>query len=348
MAPRAGRSSTSSFVDSLISGVKGADADPEPAEDRRRPSIPIAQAMAKSAEGAFAKIAELEQQIQNDIDSGRKIVEIDPARITHARITDRAAGFEGDKAYDELRESIRKDGQLMPVGVRKLGGEGNDEYETCWGHRRIAACRDLERKVLAIVVKPSDVNAAVMGYAENARRKSTSFIEQGHFFAALLSNQLFASQHDVAITLQVSKTWVSLALSAAEIPMEILQAVGDWRKCTKRQAVALRRAMDLPNGLEKMRSALKEIASRKGGVDVKVERLVAAATPSVAQYKARRVHKDGAGKAFIALEKDNEGVLCRFAQGVDPKLVEFIWEKLPSLCAEFEIAMPTKPVAQDD
>jgi ParB family transcriptional regulator, chromosome partitioning protein len=339
MATKSGRSSTSRFVESLISGGHAATAaSTPPREDPVRDAIPIVQTMARSADNAFARVVELEQKIQQSVDGGRTIIEIDPAGIRRARLTDRADGFTGDETYKELRDSIRKDGQHQPVGVRRLDAVGEDgaQYETCWGHRRIAACRELERPVLAIVLQPDDLRAAVMGYSENARRAGTSFIEQGRFFAALLERGLFVTQQDVAEALQVSKTWVSQAVQAADIPDDILDAIGEWRHSTKRQAMALRKAMDMPDGLHRMRATIGKAATAKGGITGKVAMLVEAAAPAAGPYGVKRRQRDAAGRAFVTLEKDSDGVIYRFAKAVDPQFVEFVWERLPGLHAEFD------------
>jgi ParB family transcriptional regulator, chromosome partitioning protein len=318
----------------LAGGSTASEASPPHGEEPTRGTIPIARPLAQSG----TEIDELERQIQRSVDNGRTVVEIDPTRIRRARLSDRADGFTNDTSYRELRTSIERDGQHQPVGVRRLALSASDgpEYETCWGHRRIAACRDLGRPVLAIIVQPDDMRAAMMGYAENTRRAGTSYIEQGRFFAALLDRRVFLAQQDIARALQVSKTRVSQALQAAEIPDEILNTIGDWRRCTKRQAMALRKAMDTPDGLQKMRAAIAKATRSKGGIRAKVAVLCEAAAPAARYGGVRRHQRDATGRSFVKLEKDAESIIYRFAKGIEPEFVEFVWERLPGLRAEFD------------
>jgi ParB family chromosome partitioning protein len=337
---------SAAFLDSVLSGIDTNPPTAPPTRPREETSrVPIIQEIERAGQGAFERLTELERQIEQDKKNGRLIVELDPAKIRRGRFTDRDPSFIHDEEFARLRASIQKDGQLMPVGVREAAHDGDGaEYETVWGHRRIAACRELGRPVRAVILQSDDLRAAVMGFAENARRANTSLIEQGRLFTALISDGMFAHQRDLAQTLEISDAQVSTAVRVAEIPEDILEALGDWRQCTARQALALRKAIDVPEGLERMRVAAvaPSFQQLKPGADStlksRIALLCAAAQPAApaASTERRRAHSDARGRQYATMEADRFGSVCRFPKSVEPGFVEFFWERLPELRAEFE------------
>lgn len=75
-----------------------------------------------------------------------------------------------------LADSIKDDGQLQPIVVSNGGGT----FELIAGHRRLEACRLLDRKVIAMVVDPGDAADAIRKQiAENVRRLDFTGIELG-------------------------------------------------------------------------------------------------------------------------------------------------------------------------
>jgi ParB family chromosome partitioning protein len=322
------------FVDSLLTSLNETPAVPEPVRQTRSVATPMAEEIGRAGGAAFQRLAELERQIKDDRASGRTIVEIDPSAIRRARFTDRDPSFINDQPFAELCRSIEEEGQLIPVAVREIPGE-KTAYETVWGHRRIAACLKLARNVRAIILQQDDLRAAVFGYTENAKRASTSLIEQGRYFAALISEALFVNQADLAKALQISEGQVSGALRVADIPDEILDAIGEWRRCTVRQAEALRKAIDVPDGLERIRAILPKVKESGGTVRDRVES-ICSAVRSPTKRPSSRTHTDGAGRTYIALQTDRFGVSCRFPKTTEPEFIEYIWQRVPELRTEFE------------
>jgi ParB family transcriptional regulator, chromosome partitioning protein len=123
----------------------------------------------------------------------------------------------------------------------------------------------------------------------------------------------------------------------AEIPEDILQALGEWRQCTGRQALTIRKAMDVPDGLERMRAAAQTIQPTKGTGTLKSRiALLCAAVQPPAPAVERRTHSDTRGRQYAVMEADRFGSVCRFPKRVEPEFVEFFWERLPELPTEFE------------
>jgi len=84
---------------------------------------------------------------------------------------------------NELAESIRSEGLLQPIVVRKAG----DKYQLIAGERRWRAFQQLKIKSIpARVVEASNASAAALGLIENLQREGLNPIEEAHGFASLI------------------------------------------------------------------------------------------------------------------------------------------------------------------
>lgn len=83
----------------------------------------------------------------------------------------------------ELAESIRSEGLLQPIVVRKAG----DRYQLIAGERRWRAFQLLKIKSIpARVVEASNASSAALGLIENLQREGLNAIEEAHGYASLI------------------------------------------------------------------------------------------------------------------------------------------------------------------
>lgn len=83
----------------------------------------------------------------------------------------------------ELAESIRAEGLLQPVVVRKVG----EKFQLIAGERRWRAFQELKLKTIpARVVTASDSSSAALGLIENLQREGLNPIEEAHGYASLI------------------------------------------------------------------------------------------------------------------------------------------------------------------
>lgn len=83
----------------------------------------------------------------------------------------------------ELAESIRSEGLLQPIVVRKQG----DKFQLIAGERRWRAFQLLKIKVIpARIVEASDASSAALGLIENLQREGLNPIEEAHGYASLI------------------------------------------------------------------------------------------------------------------------------------------------------------------
>ncbi|MES2697545.1 MAG: ParB/RepB/Spo0J family partition protein [Verrucomicrobiota bacterium] len=84
---------------------------------------------------------------------------------------------------NELAESIRSEGLLQPIVVRKTG----DKFQLIAGERRWRAFQLLKIKAIpAKIVEASDTSSAALGLIENLQREGLNPIEEAHGYASLI------------------------------------------------------------------------------------------------------------------------------------------------------------------
>lgn len=83
----------------------------------------------------------------------------------------------------ELAESIRAEGLLQPIVVRKAG----QKFQLIAGERRWRAFQQLKIKVIpARIVEASNASSAALGLIENLQREGLNPIEEAHGYASLI------------------------------------------------------------------------------------------------------------------------------------------------------------------
>ena len=125
----------------------------------------------------------------------------------------------GEDEILELAESIRKQGLLQPITVRKH----QDRYQIVAGERRVRACRLLgEETIPALVMdKVSDRRMAALGLVENIQRVDLNPVEEAVAMRQLLE-QYDYTHEQLADELGRSRSAVSNTLRLLSLPEEVL------------------------------------------------------------------------------------------------------------------------------
>ncbi len=117
----------------------------------------------------------------------------------------------------ELADSIRAEGLLQPIVVRKMG-EG---FQIIAGERRWRACRELGlKRIPAHIVEASEVSSAVLSLIENLQRADLNPIEEALGYASLLKD-FHLTQEAVAERVGKSRAAVANALRLLQLDREI-------------------------------------------------------------------------------------------------------------------------------
>lgn len=117
----------------------------------------------------------------------------------------------------ELAESIRSEGLLQPVVVRKVG----EKYQLIAGERRWRAFQQLKIKSIpARVVEASNASSAALGLIENLQREGLNPIEEAHGFASLIRD-FDLTQETAADRVGKARATVANALRLLALDAEI-------------------------------------------------------------------------------------------------------------------------------
>jgi ParB/RepB/Spo0J family partition protein len=131
-----------------------------------------------------------------------------------------------DQALAGLMASMREQGQLAPVLVRRLGATNPESqkqpasarYELLAGYRRYLAAKTLGwKQILARVIPANDADRLAINLAENLARKE---IEEGDLFPFLLElrDTYGWGIREIARRIGRSPAWVSRLLAITQVP----------------------------------------------------------------------------------------------------------------------------------
>ncbi len=123
----------------------------------------------------------------------------------------------------ELMNSMKQNGMLQPIGVKKLG---KGKYDCVWGNRRLVAAARLGWVDIQanIVDYDTDVDRDVLGLVENFKRVNTSVSEDGRMFQSLIDRGL--NPAEIAARLSINGDRVTMALQVyRDVPKEYRKSV---------------------------------------------------------------------------------------------------------------------------
>lgn len=131
-------------------------------------------------------------------------------------------------ALKELADSIRAQGVLQPILVRKLAktAERHEQYEILAGERRWRASQLAELATIPAIIKEvDDQHAAIIGLIENLQRDDLNPLEEVQGIARLIEE--FALTHQQAAdVLGKSRAMISNLLRLLELTDEVKEMLG--------------------------------------------------------------------------------------------------------------------------
>jgi ParB family chromosome partitioning protein len=299
----------------------------------RFPVVPIAKAIENQHRNAMAELRALEGTIEQQKAHGLVIEEIDPALADPSPYWDRDLRFLQDKSFAEFVDDMRRNGQQSPALVRPHTTDAG-RFEVCFGHRRLFACRSLGTRLRAVVRSLSEAQMAGAAYSENAQREGVSILEQSRALAKYVERGIFPTKQALADALNVSRSHVSNLTSYAEIPNRVLEALGDWRKCTFRDANALLKTSRNPSRHGLMLEAAGRLIAGDQQVSYRV-RLNALLGQNAAASADTEHLCDDSGRVIAACKRNKRATVIEFAAGPAEGLGDFVWTKIPALIEEY-------------
>ena len=194
---------------------------------------------------------------------GRGFVDLDVSLVDTSPWQPRQ-DFDEEK-LQELADSIREQGLVQPVVVRRKGGR----YELVAGERRLRAVRRLgEERIPAVLMEASDNKVRELALVENLQRDDLNPIEVARAYRAL-QQDLTLTHEQIGSRLGVSRAQISNTLRLLDLPEEVKGFVSTGA-LSAGHARALLALADVASQIRLAKQAVKE------GMSVRaVERLVA-------------------------------------------------------------------------
>ncbi len=125
--------------------------------------------------------------------------------------------FYSNKEMEELTLSIRENGILQPITVRKVSSQ---EYELIAGERRLRAARNVGLKAIPCIIMNVDTQkSATYSLIENLQRCDLNFLEEAKAIQKLIEFS-GSTQEEVAKTLGKSQSAISNKLRLLRLTEE--------------------------------------------------------------------------------------------------------------------------------
>lgn len=244
---------------SIFAAAQGAEA--KATKRGESPSI-VGAALGTHSEGLSTEVKRLRAERDAAFASGQILVEIEPDRIQDVLPRDRMEMAFSGPEFESLKHSIEKDGQLIPVTVRKASG---DVFEIAAGRRRLEACRQLGRSVLARVQELDDFEMLQLQYDENEQRSDIATFERALWYQAV-QKQFSLSTPELARRFEISQPMIVKYLKLARLPKEIVTELDDARELSLGDSEKLHKKL-----VERSSKELADDASKKKGQGTKVQ-----------------------------------------------------------------------------
>lgn len=292
--------------------------------------------------GAVGAVSRTLDQFQHElqaakdlVSSGAQVVELDPAEIDDSILKDRLEIDVGQQSV--LVESIRQSGQQSPVLVRRTTA-APARYQLAYGHRRVAACRELGRKVLAIVRTLSDQELLVAQGQENSSRADLSYIERATFAHNLEKRGV--SRETIMLALATDKTELSKMISVARaIPGEVVLAIGPAPKAGRTRWLGLSERLAEVKIDARLRAFLSGEEFRVAPTDRRFEMVFKRlqAEPKGGQVS---VWANAEGKPLVRRVRTPKAMTLTIDEKLEPGFGEYLFSNLESFYEAFRSRKP--------
>ena len=214
--------------------------------DRPRTAMGAISASIAMGRGVEAENRDLRAKLER-FEDATLVESLDPKRIRPSRFANRhELSFAGTE-FEGLKAEIQAAGRnVQPIKVRRVGqgGDGKDEFEIAFGHRRHRACLELGLPVAAIIEVLTDAQLFTEMERENRERQDLSPWEQGVMYKRAIDDGLFPSLRKLASSIGAQVGNVSTAIQLASLPSEVVEAFPSPLSLQFRWGTALKTAIN--------------------------------------------------------------------------------------------------------
>lgn len=126
-----------------------------------------------------------------------------------------------EEKMEELKESIKNNGLIQPIIVRKLENSVQNKYEIIAGERRYRACKSLGfESVQCIVIQAGDSKSYEFSVLENIQRENLNPIEEAESYVMLMEVYGY-TQENMAQKLGKTRSAISNKIRLLKLPEAI-------------------------------------------------------------------------------------------------------------------------------
>ncbi|ANL44269.1 plasmid partitioning protein RepB [Rhizobium phaseoli] len=280
--------------------------------------------------GNITEKMERASELERQLAAGQAIVELDTGLIDASFVSDRLAIDAAELA--QLVEQIREHGQQVPILVRPHP-ETRGRYQVAYGHRRLAATKELGIRVRAVVRDLTDGQLVVSQGQENSARTNLSYIERA-LFASRLEERSFGRDVIMA-ALAVDKAALSrMLIVIRQVPLDLINAIGAAPDIGRRRWLELGERLEKAD-VGKILAELSADDARRMSSDERFQRALVLATKTTAVQRPAVARTEVSGFP-VMIKKTAAGATFVFDGKMAPGFDQFVQERLQSLFQEFK------------
>lgn len=220
-----------------------------------------------------------------------------------------------ENALNELAESIKNQGVIQPVTVRKMG---YDKYQLISGERRLRASKMAGLKTIPVFIRvANDEQMLEMALIENIHRENLNAIEVAISYQRLLE-ECKLTQDQLSEKVGKDRSTVSNFLRLLKLPAEIQIAIRDGYitmgharalvniSDKTKQLIILKRIIDEDLSVRQVEMLTREKQPKKQANVVPESYKVQADTLSKALKMNVKVNRDSKGKGSLTIKFKND------------------------------------------
>lgn len=279
--------------------------------------------------GNITEKMERADKMERQMAEGQTVIDLDPSVIDGSFVNDRMAIDPTDLA--QLADQIRDHGQQVPILVRPHP-DSKGRFQVAYGHRRLAAIKQLGIKVRAVVRELSDDQLVVSQGQENNARTNLSYIERA-LFASRLESRDF-TRDIIMSALGVDKAALSkMLIITRQVPLELITSIGPAPEIGRRRWLELAEHL-IDRSTDELIALLATEPLRRLSSDERFHRILNAVTktnglPEKAIFVVSpdipvQIKRTGSGSTFV------------FNSKIAPGFDEFVQGRLVGLFSEFK------------
>lgn len=295
----------------------------------------------------MANGAKAADDLRQQLASGSMAVEIDPALIDGSTISDRIATAD-DPEFDRLVESIRGNGQEVPILVRP-SPNASGRYQVAFGRRRLRAAAVLGITVKSVVRQLTDAELVIAQGTENSVRQDLSFIEKA-FFARRLEDAGY-DRSTIMAALAADKSDLSRYISVARmLPEVLIEAIGPAPKAGRARWAALAERLEKPDASKLVEAIVVGPEFLKANTDSRFAIVFDALIASPPKRRSKgSIWQDPQGKRAARIEMADGKTTIAFDEKHVPNFAAFVAQRLDALYREFTASEQERtPTSEDD